>query len=129
MSAIEDQIHDLLRRWVQAEPAGDIETLDALACEDFRLVGPAGFVLDKQQWLERYRSGSLHTTSLGVDDLDLRLYEDTAIVIGTQTQTATYQGHPAGGDFRTTHVVVLDQGRWRLAGQHLSPIVSPDDDV
>lgn len=51
MSAIEDQIHDLLRRWVQAEPAGDIETLDALACEDFRLVGPAGFVLTSSSGL------------------------------------------------------------------------------
>ena len=51
-------------RWVDAELAADVDTLDALVTDDFRLVGPFGFVLDKQQWLDRYRSGDFTTTTL-----------------------------------------------------------------
>src|SRR5262249_16619882 len=53
------EILELGRRWAQAEQHADVETLDALAVADFELVGPLGFVLDKQQWLDRYRTGDL----------------------------------------------------------------------
>ena len=69
-----DQIHDLGSRWVDAELAADVQALDTLATDDFRLVGPFGFVLDKQQWLDRYRSGDLATTVLTWHDVDLREY-------------------------------------------------------
>jgi hypothetical protein len=41
-----------------------VATLDALTTDDFTLAGPAGFVPDKQQWLERYRHHDLVTHSL-----------------------------------------------------------------
>jgi hypothetical protein len=46
-------LDELQRGWAEAEIAADTEALDAIAIEDFMLVGPAGFVLSKQQWLER----------------------------------------------------------------------------
>ena len=52
-----NEIRELGRRWADAEQRGDADALSALAVEDFTLVGPLGFVLDKQQWLDRYRSG------------------------------------------------------------------------
>ena len=56
-------------RWADAEQHGDTATLDELSVTDFRLVGPFGFVLDKAQWLDRYRSGTLVTSSLVWDDV------------------------------------------------------------
>jgi hypothetical protein len=129
MSSTVDQVSDLVRRWVAAEIAGDAAELDPLATADFRLVGPAGFVLDKQQWLGRYHPGALVTTSLSVSDLDTRACGETvAISIGVQNQQATYQGHPADGRFRVTVIAARDDPgatRWRLAGVHLSPIAAP----
>jgi Domain of unknown function (DUF4440) len=43
-------IRELDNAWATAEQAGDSATLDALTVPDFQLVGPLGFVLDKQQW-------------------------------------------------------------------------------
>ena len=74
MSTTQEQVRDLVERWTAAEVAGDTAVLDSLACADFRLVGPAGFVLDKQQWLDRYRGGTLDTASLIVDDRDTRVW-------------------------------------------------------
>jgi ketosteroid isomerase-like protein len=115
-------IRDAGNRWVAAELAADVDSLDALATDDFRLVGPFGFVLDKQQWLDRYRSGDFSTAALQWHDVDVRDYGDSAVAIGTHSQEAAYRGAPSNGDFRITHVFVRDGEGWRIAGIHLSPM-------
>jgi hypothetical protein len=55
MTMTSEAISEIGAAWVDAELAADIDTLDPLVTDDFRLVGPFGFVLDKQQWLDRYR--------------------------------------------------------------------------
>jgi ketosteroid isomerase-like protein len=120
-----DQIRDLGSLWIDAELAADADALDTLAAEDFRLVGPFGFVLDKQQWLDRYRSGDFATTALSWHDVDVREYGDTVVTIGTQSQQAAYKGSPSNGDFRITHVFVRKDDRWMIAGMQLSPTMPP----
>jgi hypothetical protein len=49
MTSTADQIRELVARWVATELDADIATLDDVVTDDFHLVGPYGFVLDKQQ--------------------------------------------------------------------------------
>ncbi len=123
--ASEKEIRDLGQRWAEAEVRGDIAALDALATDDFRLVGPAGFILDKQQWLDRYRSGTLVTRSLRWEDVEVRVYGDAAVAVGRHIQQAQHQGNPVDGEFRATHIAVHDADRWRLAGVHIGPLGTP----
>jgi ketosteroid isomerase-like protein len=116
------QILELGRRWADAEQRADVETLDALAVADFALVGPLGFVLNKQQWLDRYRTGDLVTSSLTWDEVTVRSYGDAAVAIGKHTQQASYRGQPSDGQFRVTHIAVRAGEQWQLAGIQLSPI-------
>ncbi|HEY1567228.1 MAG TPA: nuclear transport factor 2 family protein [Solirubrobacteraceae bacterium] len=116
---------DLDRTITRAEIEGDAATLDALATDDFTLVGPVGFVLDKHQWLDRYRGGGLRTRALAFEDAVTRVHGDCAIRVGRHVQEAEFQGRPVNGEFRATHIAVRDGGRWRLAGVHLSPIGGP----
>jgi ketosteroid isomerase-like protein len=121
----EDLIRDLDRRWAQAEQEGDAAALDALSTDDFTLVGPLGFVLDKQQWLERYRDGSLVTHHLEWHDVEIRDYGDAVVAVGCHTQKASHRGRPVDGSFRSTHIATRRDGQWLLAGLHLSPIAGP----
>lgn len=125
MTVSEEQVREVGRRWAEAEQRADLTTLDELATDDLTLVGPAGFVLDKHQWLDRYRSGALVTHELAWTDVAVRDYGDSAVAVGVHRQRASYAGHPVDGRFRATHVLVRRDGRWRLAPIHLSPIVSP----
>jgi Domain of unknown function (DUF4440) len=125
MAQATDALHELERTWTEAETRGDTDTLGALAVPDFRLVGPAGFVLTKEQWLDRYRQGELVTRELRFEEPSTLLYRDAAITIGRQVQQAEYQGHPANGEFRLTQIAVQDVAGWRLVGMHLSPIGGP----
>ncbi len=124
MSTTTDVI-EVGERWARAERAGDVDTLDRLADDGFRLVGPFGFVLDKQQWLDRYRTGAFHTRSLAWDDVSVADHGDLAITIGKQTQEATYQGHPSDGAFRVSHVWARRRDGWLLLGMHLSQADPP----
>lgn len=115
-----EQILDLGRRWADAELRADIAALDALRAADFVGVGPRGFVLQREQWLDRYRAGSLRNSAFVVQDLDVRDYGEAAIAVGLQAQQATFQGHDASGRFRATLLAVRQGGHWLLAGVQLS---------
>lgn len=119
------EISDLGKRWAAAEVAGDTDTLSGLVADGFRLVGPLGFVLDRQQWLDRYQSGALATQRLDWRDVEVRVHGDTAIAIGVHDQEATHQGNRVDGTFRATHVLVRTEDGWRIAGMHLSPMGAP----
>ncbi len=121
----DDDIRRLDQRWADAEQRGDVDTLAELVSDDFVLVGPLGFVLNRQQWLERYRTGDLVTKSLEWHDTDIRDYGDCAIIVGVHTQKAEYRGNRVDGEFRSTHIAVRRDGQWRLAGIQLSPIGAP----
>lgn len=125
MTTTEIEIRELGRRWAEAEQRGDTDALTTMSTDDFTLVGPAGFVLEREQWFVGYRSGALRIQSLTWDDVRVRDYGDTAVAIGVRTQEATYQGHPAGGRFRGTQIAAHRDGRWLMAGVHLSPMAGP----
>jgi len=66
--------------------------------------------------------GGLSYESFTFDEVDVRIYGDTAVVTGRQKQAGGFQGNDVGGEFRTTLVLVERDGRWLLAGWHASPI-------
>jgi ketosteroid isomerase-like protein len=120
------QILALGNRWAQAEQNADTNALDELAAKDFRLVGPFGFILDRDQWLQRYASGELTTSSLDWDEVEVREFGDDAVIaIGRHTQRATFAGRRADGQFRITHVFVRDaHATWRIANIQLSQLAA-----
>jgi ketosteroid isomerase-like protein len=121
------ELEDFGKRWVAAELAPDVTVLDALTHKDFILVGPLGFVIDKAQWLDRYSSEDLVTSSLNWRDTRARVFADCAVVVGVHDQQASYRGRPNNGQFRATHVLVREDGAWRLVGMHLSPMSVPQE--
>jgi ketosteroid isomerase-like protein len=127
VSLTSEEISKLLHHFAEAQRRSDVDALAALLSDDFKLVGPLGFVVSKQQWLEQFHSGALRIESLEWDELDIRTYADAdlAIAIGKLTQAATYAQNRSDGQFRVT-VIAIGQGvTWQLAGAHYSAIADP----
>lgn len=121
----EAEFHTVIAHLTQAERDGDVAALDALTTSDFTLVGPLGFVLQKDEWLDRYRSGALTTEVCNWQPDTVRRHNDAVILIGTQHQRTRYQGQPVDAQLRTTHVLVHLEGQWRVIGTHMSPLGQP----
>ncbi|UKA58222.1 nuclear transport factor 2 family protein [Arthrobacter sp. FW306-2-2C-D06B] len=126
MSEPRSDIEELSVLWASAERNNDAATLDKLLAEDFTAVGPLGFVLTRVQWLDRYREAAFVNEQFEWTINGVRSYGDSAVVIGIQNQTAAYRGHPSSGQFRVTQIMIRRDGRWQLAGLHLSPIAQPE---
>ena len=120
------QLEEFAQEWATAELRGDAAFLEGALTDDFVGIGPLGFMLNKEQWLSRYQSGDLVYESFALDEVEARFYGEAAVATCRQSQTGTYQGQAVDvmqGEFRATLVFVEREGRWLLAGLHLSPIV------
>jgi uncharacterized protein (TIGR02246 family) len=122
------QLEELAQEWASAELRGDTALLGSAMTEDYVGVGPRGFTLTRGQWLDRHEAGNLRYETFGLDEIQVRTYEDTAVVVCRQSADGVYEDENGRYDvheqFRLTLVLVRQQGRWLLAGLQLSPLLS-----
>ena len=127
VSLTTDEITELLERFAEAQRLSDLDTLSKLLTDDFKLVGPLGFVVPKHPWLEQFRAGTLQIESLEWDEVDIRTYAcaNFAIAIGRLSQVATYAQRRSDGQFRVTVIAIGHGTTWQLTGAHYSAIAPP----
>ena len=124
----EEQVIDLLHTWARAELEGDVDAYADLLTEDFRAVGPVGFVLDARQWAGPHTTGNLTNSELEILDPRLRFYGQTAVVEAVQRQVTTARGRDTSGSFRLVAVCTHVGDQWRLAHVQLSgPLIAPEE--
>ncbi len=127
MSDQRQQLEMLCEEWAAAELRGDTAHLERTLADDFVGVGPRGFTLSKEQWLERHESGKLRYESFRLDEVQVRPYGDAAVTVCRQSAEGVYEDEKGRFDikeqFRVTLVFVRQRGSWLLAGLQLSPIL------
>lgn len=119
---IERELLNTVGDWAAAEQSGDTSFLDSALTDDFVGIGPRGFALTKEQWIQRHESGDLKHDTFTWKNARTRVYADTAILTGRQTQSGQYKGRDIRGSFSATLVFVRPGGQWQLASLQLSPV-------
>lgn len=109
--------------WATAERQGDTAFMERTLTDDFEGIGPRGFMLNKERWLQRFRSGSLKYEYLEWDEVNVRPYGGAAIVTGRERQKVNYEGQAMESELRTALVWVKQDGHWLLANVQMSPIL------
>lgn len=108
-----------LDAWCAAEQAGDVAALDRYLADDFLAIGPLGFTLTRQDWLDRHASGVLTYETFGLAETETRRYGDVTVVVARQEGDGAYRGHPVPSATRVTLLLVPGEHGYRLAGiQH-----------
>jgi uncharacterized protein (TIGR02246 family) len=119
-TSIEDVIKKLDDERIQAQIHADATVLDRIYAADFVGVGPSGRVRTKSQVISDFTSGDLKFQSITTDEVQVRVYEDTAVETGRSTMIGQDKGQTVPRDTRFTRVWVKQQGRWRLVANHYS---------
>ena len=121
------KLEKLGEEWAAAELRGDTASLRKILADDFVGVGPRGFTLTKEQWLLRHEAGNLKYESFGLDEVEMRPYEDAAVTVCRQSAVGLYEDENGRYDiheqFRATLVFVCRRESWLLASLQLSPIL------
>ena len=117
---VEQVIRKLDNERIQAQIHADPVALKRIYADDFIGVGPSGAVRTKPQVISDFTSGALKFQSITTDEVQVRVYENTAVETGLSTMLGQDKGKAVPRDTRFTRVWVKQQGSWRLVANHYS---------
>ena len=123
-TSVEETIRKLDNERIQAQIHADAAALDRIYAADFIGVGPSGTVRAKPQVLADFTSGDLKFQSITTDDVQVRVYGNTAVETGRSIMIGQDKGKAVPRDNRFTRVWIKQFGRWRLVANHYSTLIT-----
>jgi Domain of unknown function (DUF4440) len=146
VASSESELRAVMEALHRAALEGDSEKTAGLMTEEYVQTDISGHFEEKAEWLNTYarplatliKSGKFHWDSYAERDVETRLYDSTAIVMGVLdlkgtgarwsgpqlTWVADPDAHPALV-LRFTRVFVRRDGRWLLAAIHNAAVPQP----
>jgi ketosteroid isomerase-like protein len=105
-------IKQLEHDWETALKNNDQTTIDRIVAEDCMFVSSTGDVTRKAQ-ADTMRRAYTTLVASTITEMNVRIFGDTAVVIGTNVETSQYRGQDTTGQYRWTDVFVRRSGRWQ----------------
>jgi ketosteroid isomerase-like protein len=104
----------------RAFESGDVAGLRAHMDETFTQTSSSGEVTDFAQNVAEVAAREPRYAVFRNHDQKLRLYGDTAIILGITTVKGTSAGKPFAADFQYTDTWIRRSGHWRIVASHAS---------
>ena len=123
-TSVEETIRKLDNERIQAQIHADATALDRIYATDFIGVGPSGTVRTKPQVILDFTSGNLKFQSITTDDVQVRVYGNTAVETGRSTMIGQDKNKVVPRDNRFTRVWVKLHGNWQLVANHYSLLIT-----
>ncbi len=114
------QLQEIEKRSAASLVNGDFQALGGIFAEEWTLVSD-GQVLSRQQIFAQLKSGELKFNSYDLGELDIRVFGDTAVVIGRGNPHGEYRGQKFEEAEVFTDTFVRIGGRWRCILSHSAP--------
>ena len=122
--SIDQTIRQLDSERIQAQIHADTVALKRIYADDFIGIGPSGTVRTKPQVISDFTSGSLKFQSITTDDVQVRVYGNTAVETGRSTMIGQDKNKVVPRDNRFTRVWVKMRGNWQLVANHYSLLIT-----
>ena len=100
--------------WDKAIVDKDLAGVAANMCDDFRQIGPNGEVENRESFLRDLMSTELQIDPYTVEEFEIRLYGNTALLSGRTHMTGRYAGVPFEVHYRYIDVYVRGSGKWKV---------------
>ncbi len=120
--ALVDRLTAQADAWDKAIVRKDRAAIEANMADDFRQIDRAGNVETKRSFVDGLMSPDLQIDPYTVEDFDVRLYGDTALLSGRTRMSGRYQGEPFQSHYRYIDVYVRRKGAWKIVSVQISPI-------
>lgn len=108
--------------WTEAHLRGDIKTLEAIMAFDYLKIQSDGSLSDKKTTLASYQPDRRAWDVAHGDEYDVRIYGDTAIVVGRWTARGNNDGQPFDYAARFLSIYVRRDGRWQMVAEQSTEI-------
>ncbi len=118
----EQAVRQLLNDISAALSRNDADALDRIYADDYTLVNEYGVLGTKAPRIAAIKSGELKYESVGFDEVNVRMYGNTAVANYRVTSKGQSKGQAIGGQFRATSTYVNTKGRWQLVAAQVTRI-------
>ena len=118
----EGAIRQLINELAAAFTHNDAAALERLMTPDYTFVSPAGDVQTRTERLAPMKSGDLKNEQVIYDEVSIRTYGSTAVVVSHVAVKGKSKGTAVGGQFRATLMLVKTKGQWQMVASQASRI-------
>jgi ketosteroid isomerase-like protein len=108
----EKELLQIERDWVKASATKDAAALGKILGDDWVMQGPLG-TMKKAEVLADLKSGDSKIESITLGDMSVRVFGDTAIVMGSNDEKSSYKGKDTSGRYTWVDVFVKRKGHWQ----------------
>ncbi len=121
-NSFEDTIIRIEHQWAEALEKRDLSAWSRCLARDWIGTGPDGTMITKAGAYADLKAGLVIRELFRLDDLKVRIYGDTAIVFGLETEKSKIHGKDMSGQYRFTDVFVKRDGRGQAVASSLTRI-------
>jgi uncharacterized protein (TIGR02246 family) len=118
---IEQHIRQLNDEWVKAIVRADTEALNRIMADDFYFTYPLEGD-DKAQFLSDITSGDLKIKHIAREQLNVRVFGNTAVLTARDSATWLYHGRELAGQYKILSVFSERDGHWQLCAVQACPM-------
>ncbi len=120
----EQEVNKVLDEWTEVSLRSDAAAMERLLADDFVITYINGYTNTKAEFIETFKSGARKILSLK-GERKIRVYGDSAFVIGDMTDVSKMGGRDSQLYYRWTSMLVKRQDRWQVVSYHCTLIGSP----
>src|SRR5215472_9516551 len=118
----EQVLMNIQREWADARVKGDSSYTRRLETDDCTIVWPDGSIVNKRADLESLTD--IRFSEFKIQNLQVRLYGDTGIVIGEgMIKARKAKQDLLGGKFVWTDTFVKQGGQWKVVGSQITSVL------
>jgi Domain of unknown function (DUF4440) len=118
----EQAIIELKHRTNDAVVRRDFAEIRRAEGEDFIVTYPDGHLGTREEQIADWETGKVKIVSATADDLTVRLYGHTAILLGRDKITAQIGEQSISGAYRFTDVLLKRKGEWQFVASQSTPL-------
>ena len=109
--------------WAKARLKRDSSFPKQIEADDFTVVWFDGRIVNKEEDVKTYESSEVMFTEFKIDDLKMRFYGDTAIVVGRGSIKAHTKTEDLSGKNVWTDTFVKMGGEWKAVASQVTPVL------
>ncbi len=106
--------------WVDALVKADLAALESILADTYVDTDEHSRRGGKQDVFSFLKSGDLKLDSIKLSDMQVQIYGDAAVVVGSSTQGGSFLGGPVAEKIIFTDTFVKQNGKWRAVASHRS---------
>ncbi|HML15775.1 MAG TPA: nuclear transport factor 2 family protein [Bryobacteraceae bacterium] len=121
-SSVAAQLKQIENDWSAAQKARDTKKLEEILADQWVGIGPDAKTSDKAKAIEDVKAPGNSLDSYEMGPMDVRVFGNTAIVIGSDTEKSKDSGKDTSGKYVWTDVFIKQNGKWKAISSHSTKV-------